>query len=35
MKSFYSTPEFIEIAALVAVVQLGCVLGAVFDLQAE
>jgi alkylhydroperoxidase family enzyme len=35
MKSFYSTPEFIEIAALVAVVELGCVLGAVFDLQAE
>ena len=35
MKSFYSNPEFIEIAALVAVVELGCVLGAVFDLQAE
>jgi alkylhydroperoxidase family enzyme len=35
VKSFYSIPEFIEIAALVAVVELGCVLGAVFDLQAE
>jgi alkylhydroperoxidase family enzyme len=35
MKSFYSAPELIEIAALVAVVELGCVLGAVFDLQAE
>ena len=35
MKSHYSTAEFIEIAALVAVVELGCVLGAVFDLQAE
>ena len=35
MKSHYATAEFIEIAALVAVVELGCVLGAVFDLQAE
>jgi alkylhydroperoxidase family enzyme len=35
VKSLYSIPEFIEIAALVAVVELGCVLGAVFDLQAE
>jgi alkylhydroperoxidase family enzyme len=35
MKSFYSIKEFIEISALVAVVELGCTLGAVFDLQAE
>ena len=35
MKTFYSTQEFIEIAAMVAVVELGCTLGAVFDLQAE
>ena len=35
MKAHYSTPEFIEIAALVAVVELGCTLGAVFDLGAE
>ena len=35
MKAHYSTPELIEIAALVAVVELGCTLGAVFGLQAE
>jgi alkylhydroperoxidase family enzyme len=35
VQSFYSTPEFIEIAALVAVVELGCTLGAVFGLEAE
>jgi alkylhydroperoxidase family enzyme len=35
MKSHYSTPEFIEIAALVAVIELGCTLGAVFGLTAE
>lgn len=35
MKSLYSIPELIEIAALVAVVELGCTLGAVFGLQAE
>jgi alkylhydroperoxidase family enzyme len=35
MKSHYSTPELIEIAALVGVVELGCVLGAVFGLEAE
>lgn len=35
MKSRYSVTELIEISALVAVVELGCTLGAVFDLQAE
>lgn len=35
LQSHYSVKEFIEIAALVAVVELGCTLGAVFDLQAE
>jgi alkylhydroperoxidase family enzyme len=35
VKSFYSLKEFVEVAALIAVVELGCTLGAVFDLQAE
>jgi alkylhydroperoxidase family enzyme len=35
VRTFYSVKEFIELAALVGVVELGCTLGAVFDLQAE
>ena len=35
VRSVYSIQEFIEIAALVAVVELGCTLGAVFGLEAE
>jgi alkylhydroperoxidase family enzyme len=35
VKSFYSVKEFVELAALVGLVDFACTLGAVFDLQAE
>jgi alkylhydroperoxidase family enzyme len=35
VKSFYSIKEFVEIAALIGLVEFACVLGTVFDLQPE